>query len=210
MAFLQRSAHLFPASRAFQMTQKSYLLLSGLILTVAISYIPIRLAIARWQAPQPQAILTLGGRPAREVFTADFARLHPELPIWISSGLLPKDARPLFRQQGIADERVTLDYRAIDTVTNFTTLVKDLEHQHIRHVYLITSDYHMARSQAIATIVLGSHGITFTAIAIPSTRLPEDRFRTVRDVTRSLIWLATGYTGAEIKRSECRSDRAIE
>ncbi len=177
-------------------------LVLSIALTVAIGYIPARLAIAQWQSPRPQAILTLGGRSAREAFTADFARLHPELKIWVSSGLLPKDAHRLFRQEGISDERVNLDYRAVDTVTNFTSLVKELERQHIHHVYLITSDYHMPRAQAIATIVLGSHGITFTPRPVPSTRPPESHFRIARDVARSLVWLVTGYTGADLKRDE--------
>lgn len=173
-------------------------LLGGLIIAT-VSYIPVRIAIARWQAPQPQAILTLGGRPARETFTAEFARLHPELKVWVSSGLLPQHSRPIFRDQGISDDRVNLDYRALDTVTNFTTLVKDLERQNIHHIYLITSDYHMTRAEAIATIVLGSHGIAFTTISVPSGKPPESHLHVARDVARSVVWLFTGYTGAELK-----------
>jgi len=184
---------------SFYPKQKLWKLTLSVALLIVMGWIPIRMMIARWQAPKPQAILTLGGRPAREVFTADFARLHPELKIWVSSGLQPLNARPLFRQQGIADSRVNLDYRALDTVTNFTSLVKDLERQNIRHIYLVTSDYHMPRAQAIATIVLGSHGITFTPIAVPSTHPSEDKFRIARDVARSFIWLTTGYTGASLK-----------
>jgi len=197
MAFSQR-AIFYPARRQ-ALTAKSYKLLLSLALSVAVGYIPARLAIAQWQAPQPQAILTLGGRPAREAFTADFARLHPTLKIWVSSGLRPNDSLPLFRNQNIPDDRVNLDYRALDTVTNFTTLVNDLESQHIHHIYLVTSDYHMPRAKAIATIVLGSRGITFTAIAVPSAKPPEDNAHIARDVARSLIWLATGYTGADLK-----------
>ncbi|XGV97093.1 MAG: YdcF family protein [Leptolyngbya sp. BL-A-14] len=199
MAFLQR-ATIPPLSRnALSVKWPSWKLLLSIVLTTAVGYIPIRLAIAHWQSPKPQAILTLGGRPAREAFTADFARLHPELKIWVSSGLLPKDAHTLFRNQNISDDRINLDYRALDTVTNFTTLVNDLEQQHIHHIYLVTSDYHMARATAIATIVLGSHGIAFTPIAVPSTTPREDNFHIARDVARSVVWLVTGYTGADLK-----------
>jgi uncharacterized SAM-binding protein YcdF (DUF218 family) len=169
------------------------------LLATAMGYIPARLAIARWQAPEPQAILTLGGRPAREIFTAEFARYCPELKIWVSSGLPPEKARSIFHQQGVSDDRLNLDYRALDTVTNFTTVVKDLETQNIRHIYLITSDYHMPRAQAIATIVLGSHGITFTAIPVTSTKSPEGSFHITRDIIRSFVWLFTGFTGAHLK-----------
>jgi uncharacterized SAM-binding protein YcdF (DUF218 family) len=199
MAFLQRATLRSSPKHVFRLRGKAWKPLLGIVLAVAAGYIPARLAIAQWQAPKPQAILTLGGRPAREAFTADFARLHPELKIWVSSGLRPNDAHALFRKQNIPDDRVNLDYRALDTVTNFTTLVSDLEQQDIHHIYLITSDYHMARSKAIATIVLGSHGITFTAIGVPSAKPPEDSVHIARDVTRSLIWLVSGYTGAELR-----------
>lgn len=169
-----------------------------LLFLVLVSYIPIRLAIAAYQVPQPQAILVLGGRSAREEFTAEFAALHPELEIWISSGMRPNEARNLFYVSGIPEAQLHLDYRAVDTVTNFTTLVKDLNQQHIQHIYLITSDYHMPRAVAIATVVLGSHGITFTPIAVPSSRPPESTFRIVRDVGRSMFWLITGQTGASL------------
>lgn len=199
MAFLHRATPKPFYKYRYPVKWKSRQLILGLILIAAIGYIPTRLAIARWQAPQPQAILTLGGNPAREAFTADFSRLHPDLKIWVSSGLLPKDSHPIFRSHGISDQRLNLDYRALDTVTNFTTLVNDLEHQNIRHIYLITSDYHMQRAQAIATIVLGSRGITCTAIAVPSSKPPEDNLHIARDIARSLVWLVTGYTGASLK-----------
>jgi len=171
----------------------------GVWVTIAmVTYIPMRLTIAAYQAPSPQAILTLGGRPAREAFTAEFAAIHPDLEIWVSSGMRPNEARSLFQGAGIAEARVHLDYRAVDTVTNFTTLVDDLEQRHIHHIYLITSDYHMSRAIAIATIVLGSRGIAFTPIAVPSWKAPESSLHIARDVARSLVWMATGKTGASL------------
>ncbi|MGA9383210.1 MAG: hypothetical protein WBV73_30980 [Phormidium sp.] len=89
-------------------------------LVVLISFIPVRRAIAHIQAPQPQAILTLGSWVDRELFSADFASKHPNLEIWVSSGTPPESASPIFRTFGIPDPRVHLDYRAVDTVTNFT------------------------------------------------------------------------------------------
>ncbi|NJR65528.1 MAG: YdcF family protein [Leptolyngbyaceae cyanobacterium CRU_2_3] len=172
--------------------------IGALVAIVVISYIPVRLAIAAYQAPSPQAILTLGGRPAREAFTAELATIHPNLEIWVSSGMRPNDAQSVFQSAGVPETRVHLDYRAVDTVTNFTTLVGDLEKRNIRHIYLITSDYHMPRAVAIATVVLGSHGITFTPLAVPSGKAPESKVRVARDVVRSLVWIATGKTGASL------------
>lgn len=150
------------------------------------------------QIPYPQGILTLGGWTEREEFTAQFGQIHPSLDIWVSTGSPPQRAKPIFQAAGIPKNRLHLDYRAVDTVTNFTTLVQDFQKRQINHLYLITSDYHMRRAKWIATIVLGSRGITFTPIAIPSDQPQESVFRILRDAIRCLIWLTTGYTGASL------------
>ncbi len=166
------------------------------ILIIPLITIPINLAIASYKAPQPQAILTLGGGSIREEFTAKFAQSHPSLDIWVSSGIPPKQANEIFRNASINLERVHLDYRATDTVTNFTSLVQDFKDRKIHHLYLITSKFHMRRAKAIATFVLGSDEITFTPVPIPSNRPRESTLRVMRDTGRSLIWVFTGRTGA--------------
>jgi uncharacterized SAM-binding protein YcdF (DUF218 family) len=172
----------------------------GLISMVLIlaSMIPLRLAVARYQAPIPQAILVLGGNRNREEAAAYLARHHPELEIWVSSGELPDDARSIFQNTGVSLDRLHLDYRATDTVTNFTTLVPEFKQHQIQHVFLVTSDFHMPRAQTIATLVLGSQGITFTPIAVPSTEPQESVARIVRDSGRSVLWIVTGRTGAGV------------
>jgi uncharacterized SAM-binding protein YcdF (DUF218 family) len=130
------------------------LLVSFACLLLLLSIIPVRLAIASYQAPHPQAILTLGGGSQREIFTAQFAQSYPSLEIWVSSGILHEEARTIFRAYGIPESKVHLDRRAVDTVTNFTSLVADFKHQGIQHLFLITSDFHMPRAKAIAIIVL--------------------------------------------------------
>ena len=164
--------------------------------------IPLRLAIAHYQAPFPQAILTLGGSPARETFTAQFAQLNPTLDIWVSSGISNEQARQIFRTANIAEERVHLDRRATDTVTNFTTLVEDFKQKKIKHLYLITSSFHMPRAAAIAMIVLGSQGITFTSIPVPSGEKSEPKIEILRDSLRGVFWLFTGRTGASLKHRD--------
>jgi uncharacterized SAM-binding protein YcdF (DUF218 family) len=167
-------------------------------LVVLISVIPVRIAIAKIQAPQPQAILTLGSWLDREMFTAQFATKHPNLEIWVSSGTGPEFAQPIFRAFGIPDNRVHLDYRAVDTVTNFTTLIDDFKSRKIQHLYLITSEYHITRAKAIATLILGSQGIIFTPLTVPSHEPSESWFRILRDIFRSLLWIFTGRTGASL------------
>ncbi|MBD2205414.1 YdcF family protein [Calothrix sp. FACHB-1219] len=152
------------------------------------------------QIVQPQAVLVLGGSTKnleREKFTADFAKEHPNLPIWISGGSPPRSTQKVFTKAGVDPERLNLDYEAVDTVTNFTTLVDDLQARGIKSVYLITSEFHMRRACVIAEIVLGSRGIEFKAVPVPSKNTSEPLEKTFRDGARAILWLATGYTGAE-------------
>lgn len=149
-----------------------------------------------WQ--HPQAVLVLGGATEREQFAAEFAKQHAELPIWVSSGSNPEYAEWLFAKAGVDPGRIHLDYQAVDTVTNFTTLADYFKKRNIRSVYLITSDYHMPRAQVIGEIVLGSRGIDFQPIAVPSEQSPEPINKVVRDAARSILWVVTGETGSNL------------
>lgn len=177
-----------------------YLALALLALfTLVLGSIPLKLAASLALAPQPQAMLVLGGNPARESFTAYFAQGHLDLPIWLSSGQVPGEAIPSFQATGIPLENLHFDRRAVDTVTNFTTLLPEFRQRDIRHLFLITSDYHIARATAIAALVLGSRGIATTPISVPSGRSPEPRIKILRDAVRSLCWIFTGWTGAGLQ-----------
>lgn len=170
----------------------------GLIaLILGFGYIPARIAIAKQQAPAPELILVLGGSFQRERLAAQLAHMHPTLNIWVSSGT--SQAESEFTAAQIPLSRVYLDNRASDTVTNFTSVVRDLNQRGIQHVYLVTSDYHLPRAQVIATIVFGSHGIATTPITIADEERVESPLRALRDGLRSLAWLCTGRTGASLR-----------
>jgi uncharacterized SAM-binding protein YcdF (DUF218 family) len=173
---------------------------TGLIL---LSYIPVRMAIATLRSPSPQAILTLGGASSREAFTAEFAQTHPNLPIWISSGLSKPTTEAVFQQAGVDLARLQQDQQATDTVTNFTTIIDKLQQNHVEHVYLITSDFHVPRASVIGTLILGSRGIRFTPISVPSSAPQEESpLRILRDIARSIVWILTGHTGAGLRSEE--------
>lgn len=172
--------------------------LTLLAVLLGLGYIPTRIAIAKHQAPNPELIFVLGGGNGRERLAAQFAHIHPTLEIWVSSGT--RDTAE-FAAARIPLSRVRLDHRASDTVTNFTSMVEDLKRHQIQHVYLVTSDFHMLRAQTIATLVFGSQGIAVTPIPVPDHERPnESPIRIARDAGRSLLWLATGRTGASLGR----------
>jgi uncharacterized SAM-binding protein YcdF (DUF218 family) len=144
---------------------------------------------------QPQAIFVLGGEEEREIFGAQFAHTHPQLPVWISSGAPPTYAKKVFKRAGVSTDNLHLDYQAIDTVTNFTTLVDRFKSKGITSVYLVTSDDHIQRARVIGEIVFGSQGIKIKPVTFSSNRDSEPIQKTVRDGVRSLFWLMTGYAG---------------
>ena len=64
-----------------------FFLLAALSIILLISgIIPVKLAIAYYQSPSPQAILVLGGTPKREKFTANFAQNHMAPAIHAAKG----------------------------------------------------------------------------------------------------------------------------
>ena len=165
-----------------------------------VGIIPVRIAIAFHQVPVPQAILVLGGNGSRMEFAAQFWQSHRNLDIWISDFDSELNYnRPIFQKAGVPNSQLRFDGRATDTVTNFTTLVDKFAESKLQHLYLITSDYHMRRSRAIASIVLGSRGIVVTPVAVYSGAYQSESLkRALRDCGRSLLWLVTNRTGASL------------
>ena len=176
------------------------LLLTGLLVFVCV--IPMRLTIALYQVPVPQAIFVLGGDSDRMEFAAEFWQDHTNLDIWVSDYPWNQDFdRRIFQKFGVKNERLRFDGRATDTVTNFTTLVGDFATQKLHNIYLITSDYHMRRARAIATIVLGRRGIVVTPVAVPSGGdKSESLVRVLRDCGRSVLWILSGRSGASFNQ----------
>ena len=177
------------------------ILLSVVATSLCVGFKPIHNSVTT----NPEALLVLGGHEERERFAAKLAQEYPELPIWISSGSPQEYAKKIFAKAGIESDRLHFDYRAIDTVTNFTTLVGELKAQGIDSVYLITSENHMTRAKIIGDIVFGSQGIDFKPIAVPSKNPPEPLEKCLRDGARSVIWLITGHTGVILLQSGDKS-----
>jgi DUF218 domain len=143
--------------------------------------------------PPPQLILVLGGDVERERAAAALAR-RDGLPVLVSGGSNPEYAQWQFDQQGVAAGRVQLDYRATDTLSNFTSVVDELRRSRVRHVLLVTSSDHMDRALLVGRLVAGSRGITLTPVAVPCQPLchPEGRRKVWGDGLRAALWVITG------------------
>ncbi len=144
---------------------------------------------------EPQAIVVLGGHEEREHLAAKLAMQHPNIPIWVSSGSPTLYVEKIFRKAGINLNRLHLDYRAKDTVTNFTTLVDELKAKGIENVYLVTSENHMRRSYLVGEIIFGSRNIVTRPVSVKSQTQTESLGKSLRDSVRAIWWLMTGSTG---------------
>eukprot|EP00438_Fugacium_kawagutii_P019336 Skav202387 [mRNA] locus=scaffold1406:391162:393403:- [translate_table: standard] len=125
------------------------------------------------------AILLLGGEPERDIFAAHLAlEFRPPLELFASS---PADGA---EQRLSALDRIgklVLSYEALDTVTNFSTMIPRLKKADVSKVLLVTSSYHMPRAVAIAHVMLGASGIDFEAHEVESSKPYEPRWKIGRD-----------------------------
>jgi uncharacterized SAM-binding protein YcdF (DUF218 family) len=171
--------------------------LAGLIRASALGSLPAQF-LPRSPASTPQLILVLGGDVARERKAGQLAQ-QLRLPLLVSGGSNPEYARWLLRQEGLAPQQYQLDYRARDTVTNFTTVVDDLQRSDIRNVLLVTSSDHMDRALLVGRIIAGSRHIQLTPVTVPCGPRcePERRSKAWRDGFRAVIWVISGRDPAQ-------------
>ena len=87
---------------------------------------------------------------------------------------------------------MTLDYRARDTLGNFTSLVDELASRKVDHVLLVSED-HLSRSMAVGQVVAGSRGIHQPVYLSPAPRPVRGSLdRTAGDWVRAVAWVVTG------------------
>ncbi len=151
---------------------------------------------------QPEVILVLGGNVEREYVGVRLAN-DLNLPLVLSGGSNPEHAEWLVKKGGIPFNRVKFDYRPKDTLGNFTSLLEYLLLKDIKHVLVVTSENHLARSMAVGQVVVGSRGIRLTGISVPCHSFcREETFRKrLIDLIRSLAWVFSGYDLKEVVES---------
>ena len=172
---------------------------TGMVLGVALTVwlfgpgpmAPYRRALLNRRAPE--LVLVLGGDVDRERMGARLAR-QLELPLLVSGGSNREYATWLLQEERLNPERVTLDYRARDTLSNFTSLVDQLQSEGIQHVLLVTSENHLPRSMAVGQVVAGSRGIHLTGVPVACSPdcEQEGRLKQISDWLRAMAWVITG------------------
>jgi len=172
---------------------RSLLLVSALIAGVAVAR-PLRpFAKAALTRQDPQRILVLGGDADRERIGLRLAR-QLKLPLVVSGGTNPEYAQWLMEHEGLGRNEVRLDYRAQDTLGNFTSLVDELQGEGIEHLLLVTSEDHLPRALVVGGIVAGSRGIRLTGVPVSCAERcrAESMGKRLGDGLRALAWVVTG------------------
>ncbi|MEM1170234.1 MAG: YdcF family protein [Cyanobacteria bacterium P01_H01_bin.35] len=137
------------------------------------------------------AYLVLGGSIKREIYIAQVAKQHPQIPILISTGSKDPCIVGLFQRVNAPVEKVWLEHCAKSTFGNFFFAMPILEKWGARHIKLVTSPSHLPRAKWLAQIILGSHGIWVETDLVKEIGRPgnkESRLKTGLDVIRGLVW----------------------
>ena len=164
------------------------------ILSYSIIFGPVKPFIKTlFNNQSPQLVLVLGGDIDREKLGLKMAN-ELRLPIIISGGSNPEYSEWLVQKEGIKSDQVKRDYRAKDTLGNFTSLVDELSNDGINHALLITSEDHIDRAMTIGNIVAGSRGIRLTSISVPCASLCKDESQGKQyiDLIRAITWVGIG------------------
>ena len=179
------------------------------------------ISAARRPLAPPDAVIIMGGCADRERAAlraasgstppppgldraAAAALTSPRVPIYVSSPAcdVVSVARGLGDGDGSLAARVQLDESAVDTLSNYSSLVPLLRGPHCSRVLILTSASHVRRARLLAWIVLGTRGVTPT-VATVRTRArtpPESAARAARDAVRAVIWVVCGFSGASVGR----------
>lgn len=140
-------------------------------------------------------ILELGGNASRMKTAIALAKIYPDAQIIISSESGPVGVNDMLEAAGIPEDKYIFDYNAWDTVTNFTKTLQLVKSYKPENVYVVTDQFHMLRSMAIARAVYVLQGINLHPVPYLGTtsRGSEDPHLVKTDRFRAWLWRLTGY-----------------
>jgi uncharacterized SAM-binding protein YcdF (DUF218 family) len=164
------------------------LLILGILLCSWLLINTLRLQAA---ASEPiDAFFVLGGGIHREIYVAQLAKQHPDIRVLISQGSEDPCILLIFQREQAPIRQVWLEKCADSTFDNFYFNIPILNQWGVRKVKLITSTSHLPRSQWMAQILFGAHGIWVETDIVPEPGKPGNReslLKTGLDITRSLV-----------------------
>jgi len=141
-----------------------------------------------------KVILELGGNIARMDKAIELSLASPGSWLVVSSEGDPAACLQKLQSAGVDPSRTILDYKAWDTVTNFTNTKPLIESLAPSELMVVTDGFHMLRAMSIARLVY--FGASFSVTAHPSSPVDhhESKRLVISDTLRAILSRFTGNT----------------
>lgn len=141
-----------------------------------------------------KVILELGGNIARMDKAIELMQANPGAWLIVSSEGDPVACMQKLKDAGVDPARTMLDYKAWDTVTNFTNTKPLVESLKPDELMVVTDGFHMLRAMTIARLVY--RGASFRITPHPSSPKDHDESKklVLLDASRALLFSLTGQT----------------
>lgn len=141
-----------------------------------------------------KVIISLGGNISRVDTAIKVANEYSKSFLLISSEGDPERCFKKINDAGLDFSRVSIDYSAWDTVTNFTNTKKVIESLDPDELIVVTDGFHMLRAMTIARIVYFRSKIKVIAYPHSPKSHDESKMLVLLDMFRSIIFSITGQT----------------
>lgn len=143
-------------------------------------------------------IICLGGDYRRNISAALITKQNPDAVVLVSTETENQAVADIYKNTGVDLNKIWFDFHAWDTVSNFTETYKWIKNKKPKKLWVVTSDYHMRRSMAIANVVYALSGIELISIEHPSdSDRKEPLSQVIACALRALVWHITGNPGGE-------------
>lgn len=143
-------------------------------------------------------IICLGGDYRRNISAALIAKQNPDAVVLVSTETGNQAVADIYKNTDVDLTRVWFDFHAWDTVSNFTETCKWVKNKKPKKLWVVTSDYHMRRSMAIARVVYALLAIELIPVKHPSgSDRKEPLSQVIACALRALVWHATGNPGGK-------------
>jgi uncharacterized SAM-binding protein YcdF (DUF218 family) len=139
-------------------------------------------------------VLHLGGNPNRTYKAAEIATRFPLTKVIVSSEGSIGQVLDIYKEKGLTQERIDLDFNAWDTVTNFTETANKIKLYQPKKLYVVTDAFHMRRSLTIAQICYFNTAVEVIPCSsvYNSPNIKEPISLILTDAAQASIWKMTG------------------
>jgi hypothetical protein len=138
--------------------------------------------------------IILGGDKLRECAAARSVAALPQVRVVLLSSGAAAESDLVSELAAVKrhDVSVCVDRRAVDTVSNCTSLAPDVASAGIKQCTLCTARAHSRRAGAVGTLIFAALGVRVRVRTVETGEPQEGILRCLRDVIRAILWVTIG------------------